>query len=126
MTPFVIIEDRDIDRLEGGRMDAIYQADDQYFELFKEEVRKLQAEKSQSITISVFQDLTGSRCKMRRRQVTSIPITPETTGMASPVTVTDAQATTMLPMLVQAIPKLLISVPVTDILLIVKGQLGSS
>ena len=31
MTPFIITEDGNIDSFESGKMDAIYQADDQYF-----------------------------------------------------------------------------------------------
>ena len=34
-------------------MDAIYQADDQYFDFFEEQVREWQAKKSQGIITSV-------------------------------------------------------------------------
>ena len=34
MTPFIITMDGDIDKFEGGKMDAIDQADDQYFDFF--------------------------------------------------------------------------------------------
>ena len=77
-------------------MDAIYQADDRYFDFFEEKVRKLQVKKSQGIITSVFQALTGSRCKTRRKQVT-IPPTPLIMGIATPVTAIDAQATPTLP-----------------------------
>ena len=37
MMPFIITKDWDIDNFEGGKMDAIYQADDQYFDFFEEQ-----------------------------------------------------------------------------------------
>ena len=37
MTPFIITKDGDVDRFKGGKMDFIYQADDQYFEFFEEQ-----------------------------------------------------------------------------------------
>ena len=46
MTPFIITKDGDIDNLAGGKVDAIYQADDQYLDFFKEQVQGLQVEKS--------------------------------------------------------------------------------
>ena len=54
MTPFIITKDGDIDNFTGGKVDARYQADDQYFDFFKEKVKELQAEKSKSIITSVF------------------------------------------------------------------------
>ena len=45
MTPFIITEDGDTDDFTGGKVDAMYQADDQYFNIFKEQVKELQAEK---------------------------------------------------------------------------------
>ena len=53
MTPFIITEDGNIDMFEGGKMDAIYQADDQYLDFFETQVRELQAKKSQGIITSV-------------------------------------------------------------------------
>ena len=41
MTPFIITEDGDIDKFKGGKIDAIYQADDQYFNFFKEQVKEV-------------------------------------------------------------------------------------
>ena len=41
MTPFIITEEGDIDYFMGGKMETVYQADDQYFEFFKEQVREL-------------------------------------------------------------------------------------
>ena len=35
MTPFIITEDGDIENFAGGKVDNIYQADDQYFQLFQ-------------------------------------------------------------------------------------------
>ena len=41
MTPFVITKDGNIDKFKGGKIDAIYQADDQYFKFFEDQVSKL-------------------------------------------------------------------------------------
>ena len=46
MTPFIITEYGDIDNFAGGKVDAIYQAANHYFNFFKEEVREIQVEKS--------------------------------------------------------------------------------
>ena len=54
ITPFIITEEGDIDSFTGGKMEAIYQANDQFFEFFKGQVKELQAERSQSIITSVF------------------------------------------------------------------------
>ena len=129
MTPFIITEDGNIDKFKGGKIDAIYQADDQYLNIFEELVRELKAEKSQGIITGVFWALTGGRCKTRRRQVTGIPPTPVTMGTATPVTATDVQATPTLPMPVKAIPGLPMPMPVTVIPVqppMAKNQLGGS
>ena len=55
MTPFIITEDSHTDRFDGRKMDAIYQVNDQYFHFFEEQVKELQAEKSQGIITSVFE-----------------------------------------------------------------------
>ena len=55
MTPFIITEDGNINNFVGGKVDDIYQADDQYFDFFKEQVKDLQVEKSLSIITSVFE-----------------------------------------------------------------------
>ena len=55
MMPFIITEYADIDQVQRRKMDAIYQADNQYFNFFKEEIKELQAEKSQGIITSVFE-----------------------------------------------------------------------
>ena len=47
ITPFIITEDGDIDSFAQGKLDAIYQADDQYLDFFEEQTRELQAEKGQ-------------------------------------------------------------------------------
>ena len=52
---------------------------------------------------------------MRRRQVTGIPQTPVMMATVILVTATDAQATTMLPIPVDAIPELIMPVQVTVI-----------
>ena len=54
------------------------------FTFFESQVRDLNAERNQSLINSIFRTLTGTRCKIRRRQVTSIPPTPITLGAASP------------------------------------------
>ena len=110
-------------------MDAIYQADNQYFDFLEEQIKELQAKKSQGIITSVFWTLTGSRHKSRRRQVTGIPPTAVAIGTATQVTATDAQATPALPVPVTAIPELTIPVPITIIHVqppIVESQLGGS
>ena len=119
----------DIDKFKGGNMDVIYQADDQYFDFFEEQVKELQAKKNQGIKTSVLLALTGSRHKMRRRQVTGIPLTTVMMDTATPVTVTDVQATTKLLVPVKTIPGSLMPVPVTVIPMqppIVESQLGGS
>ena len=57
----------DIDYFMGGRMESVYQVDDQYFEFFEGKVSELQVERNQGIITSVFWALMGSRCKTRRR-----------------------------------------------------------
>ena len=75
MTPFIITKDGDIYNFAGGKVDAIYQTDDQYFDFFEEQIKELQVGKSQSIIASVFQTIMGTRPKTRRRQVMGIPST---------------------------------------------------
>ena len=55
MTLFIITKDGDVDSFTGGKVDAIYQADDQYFNFFEEQVKELQVEKRQSTITSVFE-----------------------------------------------------------------------
>ena len=40
MTAFVISEDGDIDYLASGKMENVYQVDDQYFEFLENQVRQ--------------------------------------------------------------------------------------
>ena len=54
MTPFVITEEGDINNFSGGKMETIYHRHDQYLEFFEEQVKELQAARSQSIISSVF------------------------------------------------------------------------
>ena len=49
LTPFVITEDGDIDCVGGGRMEMVYQADDEYFEFLNQQVKELHMERSQGI-----------------------------------------------------------------------------
>ena len=74
------MEDGDIDYIGGGKMEIVYQADDQYFEFLNQQVKELHVERSQGFIISIFRAITGSRCKTRRKQVTGILPTPVTTG----------------------------------------------
>ena len=56
--------------------------------IFSEQVRELKEEKNQSILVSVFRALTGSRHRTRRRQMTGIPLTPvilESTPASHPI-----------------------------------------
>ena len=41
MTPFVITEDWDINNFTGGKMEAIYQAGNQFLEFFEGQVKEL-------------------------------------------------------------------------------------
>ena len=92
MAPFIITEDGDVDNFAGEKVDAIYQATDEYIDFFKEQARELQAEKSHSIITSVFLAITGTRHKNRRRQVMGISPTPVMMGMTNPIIVADTLA----------------------------------
>ena len=41
LTPFIIMEDGDIDYLGGGKMEMVYQADDRYFKFLNQQVKEL-------------------------------------------------------------------------------------
>ena len=87
MTPFVITKEGDGYHFTGGKMENSYPADEQYFNFLEGQVRELKAEKNQSILATVFRVLTGSRYRMRRRQVTAIPptlVTLESTPTSDP------------------------------------------
>ena len=75
MTPFVITEEGNINHFAGGKMEDICQADDRYFGFLEGQIRELKEEKNQSILVSMFRALTGSRHRTKRRQVTCIPPT---------------------------------------------------
>ena len=47
LTTFVIIEDIDIDYVGGGKMEMVYQADDQYLKFLNQQVKELHMERSQ-------------------------------------------------------------------------------
>ena len=76
-------------------MENIYQADEWYFDFLEGQVRELKEEKNQSILVSVFRALTGSRCRTRRGQVTGIPLTP-VTSESLPASHPNVGATTMM------------------------------
>ena len=129
MTPFVITEEEDIDNFTGGKMEAIYQVDDQFFEFFEGQVKELQVERSQSIITSVFQALMGIRHKTRRRQVNGIPPMPITMGLPTPSTAADAQTTAAPPVQFEIAWVLLMPVPAAEVpmqLSAVDSQLGGS
>ena len=90
LTPFVIMEDGDIDYVGGGKMEMFYQADDEYFEFLNQQVKELHIERSQGFIKSVFRALAGSRHKRRRKQVTGIPPTLVTIGSHLPAIMNDA------------------------------------
>ena len=75
ITLFIITAEGDIDHFTWSKMENIYQADERYFNSLEGEVRELKEEKNQSILVSAFRALTGSRCRTRRRHVTGIPPT---------------------------------------------------
>ena len=114
LIPFIITAEGDIDNFAGGKMEVIYQGDDQYFAFLEEQANEVNAEKNQSIITSVFQAFIDSRVKMRRRQVTGLPPMPVTVDTATSVTATDTQPTAMLPLLVNTIPEPLIPMPITE------------
>ena len=89
-------EEGDIDYFPGGKMEDIYQADDRYFDFLERQVRELNEEKNQSILVSMFRALTGSRCRTKRRQVTGIPLTP-VTSESTPTSHLNIEATSMQP-----------------------------
>ena len=97
MTSFIITENGNINKFAGGKVDTIYQVNDQYFDLFEEQVKELQAERSQSIITSAFHALTGTRHKTKRRHVTGITPIPLMVGMTSPAIGTGAPAVAMPP-----------------------------
>ena len=80
LTAFVITEDSDIDCMGGGKMEMVYHANNQYFEFLNQQVKELHMEKSQGFIKSIFRAITGSQCKIRRKQVKGIPPMPVTTG----------------------------------------------
>ena len=47
MTPFIITEDGGIDNFTGGKVDIIYQADDQCFDFFKNRSKNYKLKKSE-------------------------------------------------------------------------------
>ena len=114
MTPFVITAEGDIDNFAGGKMEVVYQVDDQHLTFLEEQAKKLNAEKNQSIITGVLCVLMGSRHKMRRRHVTGLPPMPVTVHRATPISTTDAQPTATPPVLVDTVPEPLMLLPITE------------
>ena len=46
LTLFVIMKDGDIDYMVGGKMEVVYQADDEYFKFLDQQVKELHMERS--------------------------------------------------------------------------------
>ena len=90
LTPFVIMQDCDIDYVGGGKMEIVYWADDKYFEFLNQQVKEIHMERSQGFITNVFRALTGHKCKTRRKQVAGIPPTLVTIGLHTPATPSDA------------------------------------
>ena len=90
LTPFIIPEDGDIDHVGGDKMKMVYKADDKYFKFLNQQVKELHMERSQRFITSMFRALTGSRHKIRRKQVTGIPPTLVTIGSHTLTTPVDA------------------------------------
>ena len=89
---FAIMEDSDIDYIEGGKMEMVYQADIWYFEFLDQKVKELHIERSQGFIASIVRALTGSRCKTRRKQVTGMLPMPLTIRSDTPAFSVDAPA----------------------------------
>ena len=53
LTAFVIMENDDTDYVGGGKMEMVYQANDQYFKCLDQQVKKLHIERSQGFITSV-------------------------------------------------------------------------
>ena len=62
LTAFVIMEDGDPDYVGGGKMEMVYQANDQYIKFLNQQEKVLHMESSQGFITSIFQALAGSRC----------------------------------------------------------------
>ena len=127
MTPFVIIEEGNINNFTCGKIETVYQIDDQFFEFYEGRVKELHVEISQSIITSVFHALMGSSCKTKRRQVTGIPSTLVMAGLTIPTTVVDAQTTAVPLNQVETALEMLMPAPVTEVpvqMLMVDSQLG--
>ena len=90
LTTFVITKDGDTDYGGGGKMEMVYQANDQYFKFLNQQVKELYMERSQGFITSIFRALTGSRHKTRRKQVAGILTTPVTIRSHTPATPVNA------------------------------------
>ena len=77
-TPYIVTEEGDINHFAGGKMENIYHGDDKYSNFLEEQVNKLKAEKSQHFLGNMFRALTGSRWRIKHRQLTGIPPMPIT------------------------------------------------
>ena len=90
LTPFVIMKDGNINYVGGGKVEVVYQADDEYLEFLNQQVKELHMDRSQEFFTSMFRALTSSRFKTRRRQVTEILPTPVTRESHTLATLTDS------------------------------------
>ena len=99
------MEDGDIDKFTGEKVDGIYQATDKDFSFIEIQVNELDAERNQTIITSIFRTLTGTRHKMRRRQATGIQLTLITAGAASSTIIPDMTATPDMPVSIMTFVK---------------------
>ena len=84
-TPYMVTEEGDINHFAGGKMENIYHADGRYSDFLEKEVKEFKVEKNQSFLGNMFRALTGSRWRTRHRQLTGIPLMPNTLQL-TPVT----------------------------------------
>ena len=100
-------------------MENVYPTDERYFNFLEDQVKELKAEKNQSNSASMFQALTGSRHRTRRRQVTGIPPMP-ITSESTPVSNLEVVTVTTPPELskteqIELAPEKLVPVPVVEV-----------
>ena len=132
MTPFVITEEGDVNHFAGGKMKKTYQTEAMYFHYLEGQERELKEEKNESILVSTFRALTGSRHRTKRRQGTDFPLTPvtlESTPASHPnVEATSTEPTTSKTEQDESVLEQLDPIPVVEIMRqpSVETQLGGS
>ena len=89
---FIITKDEDIDRYSSEGLGVICQATDEDFNFLEAQVGELDAERNQSVLISIFRSLTDTRDKTTRRQVTCIVLMLVTLGANGPTVIPSVKA----------------------------------